>query len=122
MNSIFFQSWYRYETSLRLFLYISGFQPRIKIRGYNIIRAYGSGLMAAITDKKMIQKLLDKIIQLVIATKPAGQLTCLGLSFSYDIVKARGGNIKVETNSNDNLSDQTKMTTGTKFIIQLPLK
>jgi signal transduction histidine kinase len=34
----------------------------------------------------------------------------LGLSLSYDIVKAHGGEIKVETNENE----------GTQFIIQLP--
>jgi signal transduction histidine kinase len=35
----------------------------------------------------------------------------LGLSLSYDIVKAHGGEIKVETKEAD----------GTEFIIQLPI-
>ena len=30
-------------------------------------------------------------------TKPTGQRTGLGLSLSYDIVKAHGGELKVET-------------------------
>ena len=122
MNSIFLQSWYRYEPSLRLFLFISGLQPRIKIRGYNIIRAYGSGLMPAIRHKKMLQKLQAKIFQPFFTTKPTGQGTGLGLSLSYDIVKAHGGALKVETKSYVNLSEQTEVTTGTKFIIELPLK
>ena len=43
-------------------------------------------------------------------TKPEGQGTGLGLSLSYDIVKAHGGELKVET----------KQGEGTTFIIQLP--
>jgi len=44
------------------------------------------------------QKVLDKIFQPFFTTKPTGQGTGLGLSLSYDIVKAHGGELKVETN------------------------
>jgi len=57
------------------------------------------------------QKVLDKIFQPFFTTKPTGQGTGLGLSLSYDIVKAHGGEIKVETKENN----------GTEFIIKLPL-
>ena len=43
------------------------------------------------------QKVLDKIFQPFFTTKPTGQGTGLGLSLSYDIVKAHGGELKVET-------------------------
>jgi len=56
------------------------------------------------------QKVLDKIYQPFFTTKPTGQGTGLGLSLSYDIVKAHGGEIKVETKEGD----------GSEFIIQLP--
>ena len=57
------------------------------------------------------QKVLDKIFQPFFTTKPTGQGTGLGLSLSYDIVKAHGGEIKVET----------KDSKGSEFIIQLPI-
>jgi len=55
------------------------------------------------------QKVLDKIFQPFFNTKPTGQGTGLGLSLSYDIVKAHGGELKVET----------KEGVGSEFIIQL---
>ena len=56
------------------------------------------------------QKVLDKIFQPFFTTKPTGQGTGLGLSMSYDIVKAHGGNLLVETKEGD----------FTEFIIELP--
>jgi len=57
------------------------------------------------------QPILDKIFQPFFTTKPTGQGTGLGLSLSYDIVKAHGGELKVETKEGE----------GTRFIIQLPI-
>ena len=56
------------------------------------------------------QNIVDKIFQPFFTTKPTGQGTGLGLSLSYDIVKAHGGEIKVETKEGE----------GTTFIIILP--
>jgi signal transduction histidine kinase len=55
--------------------------------------------------------IVDKIFQPFFTTKPTGQGTGLGLSLSYDIVKAHGGELKVET----------KVSEGTEFIVQLPI-
>jgi len=54
--------------------------------------------------------LLDKIFQPFFTTKPTGQGTGLGLSLTYDIIKAHGGEIKVKTNEGE----------GTEFVILLP--
>jgi two-component system, NtrC family, sensor kinase len=53
----------------------------------------------------------EKIFQPFFTTKPTGSGTGLGLSLSYDIVKAHGGEIKLNSRENE----------GAEFIIQLPV-
>ena len=53
----------------------------------------------------------EKIFQPFFTTKPTGSGTGLGLSLSYDIVKAHGGQFKVETTEGK----------GAQFVIQLPV-
>ncbi|WP_229244233.1 7TM diverse intracellular signaling domain-containing protein [Emticicia sp. CRIBPO] len=62
----------------------------------------GSGIPEAVKDK---------IFQPFFTTKPTGEGTGLGLSLAYDIVKAHGGELKVET----------KETEGSEFIINFPV-
>ena len=57
------------------------------------------------------QKVIDKIFQPFFTTKPTGEGTGLGLSLSYDIIKAHGGEIKVNTIEGE----------GSAFIINLPI-
>ncbi len=57
------------------------------------------------------KKVIDKIFQPFFTTKPTGEGTGLGLSLSYDIVKAHGGELKV-------LSEEG---TGSEFLIYLPI-
>ena len=57
------------------------------------------------------QHILDKIFQPFFTTKPTGQGTGLGLSLSYDIIKAHGGELNVETKDGE----------GSVFTIQLPV-
>ncbi|MBI2731580.1 MAG: HAMP domain-containing histidine kinase [Sphingobacteriales bacterium] len=66
------------------------------------IRDNGPGIPSSIKEK---------IFQPFFTTKPTGQGTGLGLSLSYDIVKAHGGELKVETKERE----------GSTFIIKLPV-
>ncbi len=56
------------------------------------------------------QKVKDKIFQPFFTTKPTGQGTGLGLSLSYDIIKAHGGEIKMATQEGE----------FTEFVVQIP--
>jgi signal transduction histidine kinase len=56
-------------------------------------------------------KTANKIFQPFFTTKPTGQGTGLGLSLSYDIVKAHGGELAVETKEGE----------GSEFVIQIPV-
>jgi signal transduction histidine kinase len=71
----------------------------------------GRGVTIKVTDNGggIPQKIVDKIFQPFFTTKPTGQGTGLGLSLSYDIIKAHNGEIKVETKEGE----------GSEFIIQL---
>ncbi len=57
------------------------------------------------------KEIIDKIFQPFFTTKPTGEGTGLGLSLSYDIVKAHGGEITVDSEEGS----------GTTFNIQLPI-
>ena len=57
------------------------------------------------------KKVIDNIFQPFFTTRPTGEGTGLGLSLSYDIIKAHGGTVKAES----------KEGKGAEFIIELPL-
>ncbi|HEX5111497.1 MAG TPA: ATP-binding protein, partial [Saprospiraceae bacterium] len=72
----------------------------------------GAPVLISISDNGpgIPDSIKDKIFQPFFTTKPTGQGTGLGLSLSYDIIKAHGGEIKVETREGE----------GTTFTIYLP--
>ncbi|TDQ17033.1 SnoaL-like protein [Algoriphagus boseongensis] len=85
-----------------------GFKPQI------IVSTQLSGAEIEISVKDngngVPDSIKDKIFQPFFTTKPTGSGTGLGLSLSYDIVKAHGGELKLET----------KVGEGTDFQILLP--
>ena len=85
-----------------------GYEPTVSVS----TKKDGNNIFISVVDNGngIPQHVLDKIFQPFFTTKPTGEGTGLGLSLSYDIVKAHGGEIKVKTKENE----------GTEFIIQLP--
>jgi len=85
-----------------------GYEPTVtvitkKLNGKVVIRVKDNG-------NGIPKRVVDKIFQPFFTTKPAGQGTGLGLSMSYDIVKAHGGEIKVDTREGE----------FTEFVVQIP--
>jgi two-component system NtrC family sensor kinase len=88
---------------------ISGYEPTVMVSTKNengkviiSVKDNGNGIPDHIKEK---------IFQPFFTTKPTGSGTGLGLSLSYDIVKAHGGELSVESIVNEQ----------TKFTINLPL-
>jgi signal transduction histidine kinase len=97
----------------------AGYDPTIKISTASIQPPGGRSAMptgrqvqikVADNGGGIPKNIVDKIFQPFFTTKPTGQGTGLGLSLAYDIVKAHGGEIKV----------QSKEGEGSEFTIQLP--
>ena len=78
---------------------VEGFQPTVSVSTKKI----GDKIEIRIKDNGVgiPQNVTDKIFQPFFTTKPTGQGTGLGLSLSYDIIKAHGGEIKVETKEHE---------------------
>lgn len=90
------------------------YQPTVTVSTKRVNNAAGfARMIITISDNGLgiPPKIVDKIFQPFFTTKPSGQGTGLGLSLSYDIIKAHKGEITVETAENE----------GTSFIIQLPV-
>jgi signal transduction histidine kinase len=83
-------------------LNIPGYEPTVTVSTRLLnppLASGGRGAEISITDNGngIRQKIYDKIFQPFFTTKPTGQGTGLGLSLSYDIIKAMGGEIRVES-------------------------
>jgi len=91
----------------------AGYEPTVAISTASVQPPLGGrSLSIKVSDNGagIPPHILDKIFQPFFTTKPTGQGTGLGLSLSYDIVKAHGGELKVETKEGE----------GSTFIIQIP--
>jgi signal transduction histidine kinase/ketosteroid isomerase-like protein len=96
-----------------------GYEPEITVSTKLItdaknepISQSANSLIISVKDNGngIVKNIVDKIFQPFFTTKPTGLGTGLGLSLSYDIVKAHGGELKVETSEG----------LGSEFIIQIP--
>jgi signal transduction histidine kinase len=88
----------------------SGYKPEVIVSTTNL----GARIEISVKDNGpgIQPEIKDKIFQPFFTTKPTGQGTGLGLSLSYDIVKAHGGELKVDS----------KEGSGTVFSVVLKIK
>ena len=89
---------------------LPGYNPTIKVS----TRKLNDNIEIRIRDNGLgiPEKIKEKIFQPFFTTKPTGQGTGLGLSLSFDIIKAHGGEIGVDSRENE----------FAEFIIRLPVK
>ena len=86
-----------------------GFDPKVTVSTQKL----SDRVEIRITDNGhgITEKIVTKIFQPFFTTKPTGEGTGLGLSLSYDIIKAHGGELEVNTSENE----------FAEFIVKLPL-
>jgi signal transduction histidine kinase len=102
-----------YATAERKKVEGRGYEPTVTIATSSTSSPSGGrGVTIKVADNGggISPAIVDKVFQPFFTTKPTGQGTGLGLSLAYDIVKAHGGGLKVETKEGE----------GSIFIIQLP--
>src|SRR5579862_548187 len=87
---------------------IQGYAPRVSVS--TIMADHKVEIKVSDNGNGIPERDIDKIFQPFFTTKPTGQGTGLGLSLSYDIVKAHEGEITVNTREGEY----------TEFKIQLP--
>lgn len=92
----------------------SDFKPNIKVSTRQLPPQVGKGgyVEISVSDNGpgIPDSIKDKIFQPFFTTKPTGEGTGLGLSLAYDIVKAHGGELKIESEIGE----------GTEFLVQIP--
>ena len=98
-----------YAVNERLKVEGERFKPAVNVS----TKRLGNSVIVSVSDNGngIPQTIIDKIFQPFFTTKPAGEGTGLGLSLSYDIIKAHGGELKAETKEGE----------GAAFIIRLPI-
>jgi len=97
-----------YAVNEKAKLSANSYQPTVSVT----TRKSGNSVLITVIDNGngIPKNIVDKIFQPFFTTKPTGSGTGLGLSLSYDIIKAHGGEIKVESKEGE----------GSEFIILFP--
>ena len=97
LNNAFYEVNERFKTT-------KDYQPKVELSTY----LSGRNLIIKVWDngKGIPEEMMAKIFEPFYTTKPTGLGTGLGLSLSHDIVKAHGGELKV----NSRLQEYTEFT------------
>jgi two-component system NtrC family sensor kinase len=96
-----------YAVSVKRKLNLPEYEPTVTIK----TQSEGDEVLISVSDNGvgMSDKVAARIFQPFYTTKPPGEGTGLGLSLSYDIIKAHNGKIQVKTKEGE----------GTEFVITL---
>ena len=96
---------------------LNSFEPTVSV-STKVLNARGKvEIKVADNGNGIPDRIKEKIFQPFFTTKPTGQGTGLGLSLSYDIVKAHGGTLEMNSPPAGRAG---KEGVGSEFIIQLP--
>ena len=108
-----------------------GYEPTVSLNTFRVDSPLGVGgergkgdyIQISVKDNGpgIPDAIKDKIFQPFFTTKPTGQGTGLGLSLAYDMVKAHGGELKVETMPATPAAQAGKEGKGTTFTLSLPV-
>jgi signal transduction histidine kinase len=95
LNNAFYACGERSNKDLSGFENLTGLNPLVTVSTKNL----GDSIEISVQDNGpgIPDSIKEKIFQPFFTTKPTGSGTGLGLSLSYDIVKAHGGELKVES-------------------------
>ncbi|WP_177188414.1 ATP-binding protein [Algoriphagus hitonicola] len=90
------------------------YKPKVKVSTRLVDLGGNGGIEISVEDNGsgIPKSLIDKIFQPFFTTKPTGSGTGLGLSLSYDIIKAHGGDLRVKSQEGE----------GTEMIVFLPIE
>jgi signal transduction histidine kinase len=89
------------------------YKPKVTIKSRLVDLGDSGGVEYCIKDNGggIPKSIINKIFQPFFTTKPTGSGTGLGLSLSYDIIKAHGGDLRVKSQEGE----------GTEMIVFLPI-
>lgn len=90
------------------------YKPKVVLQSRLVALAGSGGVEFCVKDNGggIPKNIIDKIFQPFFTTKPTGSGTGLGLSLSYDIIKAHGGDLRVKSVEGE----------GTEMILYLPIE
>ncbi|GMQ25459.1 sensor histidine kinase [Algoriphagus sp. oki45] len=92
----------------------TAYKPKVTLQSRLVDLAGSGGVEFCVKDNGggIPKNIIDKIFQPFFTTKPTGSGTGLGLSLSYDIIKAHGGDLRVKSVEGE----------GTEMIVYLPIE
>jgi two-component system NtrC family sensor kinase len=96
-----------YSMNEKMSKQLEGYSPILSLQ----TRKEGEKVFISVRDNGMgiSEKIMHKIFQPFFTTKPTGEATGLGLSLSYDIIRAHQGELKVESREGEYASFQIEL-------------